>query len=66
MTTTRKSKTSINCGERFEVVYEHKTALFGLIGWREKVRETSLGNDLVIQTDKNIERIFIDGKKIKI
>jgi len=51
---------------RNKVTYEERTALFGLITWRVKISTEKIGDDLIIETDRPIDRIYFNGKLISI
>lgn len=51
-------------GEYRVTFIEHR-ALFGLIKWYEKVCEDHVGNDIFIETERQIRNVYLNGKKLK-
>jgi hypothetical protein len=56
----------VQISRRNKVTYEERTALFGLITWRVKISTEKIGDDLIIETDRPIDRIYFNGKLISI
>lgn len=62
---TIQNRTKVEVVENRQVVSEERTALFGLIKWWVKVSSNKIGNDLFIEKDITIDRIFINGKELR-
>lgn len=63
----KQSKTMVAGSEEREVTYEKRTRsfflFFKIIFW-EKVNEKHIGNDIFIQTEREIKNVYLNGKKI--
>lgn len=58
------SYTNVQADGEYEVrMIEHR-AVFGLVKWYEKVSETHYGDDLYIETERPIRKIYFNGKVI--
>lgn len=56
--------TNVKSNALVEVHYEEKTGLFGLLKWREVVKEKEIGKALFIETQTPVEDIFVNGRRV--
>ena len=56
------TQTEISGVENLKVVYERRKWL--CFTWYVKIKSTSIGNDLFIQTNEVVERIILNNKEI--
>lgn len=64
MAQTTIHRTKIELSGKNAVTYVERTAIFGLLRWWEKISTKKLGNDFSIETDVEIESIYINGKPL--
>jgi len=55
----------VEVSQRQRVTYEKREILFGIVYWWIKVRTEIIGDDLIIETARNIENVYLNGVKIK-
>lgn len=58
-------RTQAELSARDKVTFVERTTLFGLLRWWEKVSTERIGHDLVIESQCEIENIYLNGKLIK-
>lgn len=64
MATATLRQSNAQLFERVQEIY--KVRSWFVFSWMEKVCENKMGNDLIITTDENIDRVFINGKQIEL
>lgn len=62
--TNKLARTQVAISRNERVVREERTALFGLLRWWVEVSREKINDDLVIETEWEVENIYFNGKKI--
>jgi hypothetical protein len=62
MATVKTEMTDVDLLENQRVVYEIRSALFGLIKWQVEIKRETIGKDLIIETLEPYDRIILNGK----
>lgn len=65
MAYAKNQRTHIELSERQRVTYERRTALWGLIEWYVKVKADTIGKDIFILTDVEVDNVYLNGELIK-
>ena len=60
----KTSSTIIEAQEETLYTYKERSALFGVFKWFEKVGKEQLGVDLVITTQQQIRKVYLNGKEL--
>lgn len=62
--TKQNNNTKVAISRRNQVTYEQRETLFGLVKWHKKISAVKIADDLIIVTDENIDKIYLNGKEL--
>ena len=64
MATIKTNNTQVGVSRTQMVTRKEKSILFGLIKWWVVVKAQKISDDLIIETDLNIDKIYLNGKEL--
>ncbi len=65
MSHTTISSTHVEPSILYQVTYQRRTALFGIIKWYEEVKADKVSNDIHIFTNSPVDTVYLNGDRIK-
>lgn len=63
MAIATQNRTIVEGNAKYKVVYETK-CLFGIIKWFKRISTDKIGVDLIIITEENFDKIYLNGREI--